>query len=487
LHLFNCYPTKSAPARPDLRSAHLLGADGLPVRGELKYSDGAVRCESRSQEALALSLLWPVRGAGLLQLETTRLPARSEPYNLHVELARHRLMRISLKREEWGLYEYPGLDEIAAEIDEAQARFIAALQAADDPAASAQLADESLALSIAASEHLADFHASIFLTRRQNASGFNGRFLGVFAEPGKDADLIGPALRKTFDFVRVPFVWREIQATEEAAEFAAVDGLVERCAKLDFGVRGGPLLNFGIRFLPDWLYLWENDYEAVAGFAREHIRKTVKRYANKVSGWVIASGLHAENVFPFTFEQIMDLTRMAAGTVRQIAPRGQVILEITQPWGEYYARNQRTIPPHLYAEMAIQSGISFDTFGLQLHFGLDAEGYHARDVFQVSTMIDRLAASHGKPIHLGLAAPAAPVAGAGFWRQEWDPQRQAEWLRTVAEIALSKPYVESVCIDALVDSDALVVPGSGVYSAEREPKPAVAALGELRGQLGKAG
>lgn len=473
----------SQPLRAtDLRSAYLVGVDGVPVRGDVQLANGLISCETRSPEALALSLLWPVDGFGRVQLETTRLPARSEPYNLHAELARHRLMRISVKREEWGLYDYPGMDHIAERIDQARERFVLSLGRAHRPEEAARLADEALALSLVASEELCQFHANVFLTRRQNAGNFSRDFLGVTVSPQLSEMALARPLARTFDFVRIPLVWRSIQTEEKELRYDAVDACLNRCSAAGLNVRCGPLLSFGVQFVPDWMYVWESDYEAIAAFAREHVRRTVQRYARQVQSWIVASGLHADNVFPFNFEQIMDLTRMAVNTTRQAAPRAHIVLDITQPWGEYYARNQRSIPPMLYAEMAVQSGINFDAFGLQILFGIDAEGYYVRDFLQVSSLIDRLA-NLGKPVHVTAAAVPSTDHAGGTWRAPWSDQTQADWLATFITIALSKPYVESVCLAGLTDSMCTGIPSGGILRDDWTEKPALERLARWRSTL----
>ncbi len=478
---------------PTLSGAYLVGADGVPARGELRISGDQILCESRNTDPLGLSLLWPVRGAtpaagGVLQLETTRLLARETPYHLHIELARQRLLRISMKREEWGLFDYSGVEPIAADIEKAQELFIAALQKADQPVEAAALADESLAASLAASEKLCQFHANVFLARRQQGGGFTRGFLGVTLPAGviKSGP---PKLREVFDFARVPFVWREIQPKEQGASYETLDAWVKALQKAGLAVRGGPLLNFGVQFVPDWMYIWENDAEAISDFALDHVRRTASRYANLIHHWVVASGLHADSVFPFTFEQIMDLTRMAASTTRQAAPKAQLIVDLTQPWGEYYARNQRTVPPLLYAEMVVQAGVSFDAFGLQLTFGMDSEGFHVRDLLQISALIDRLA-NLGKPLHItALAAPSESPAGrgrcatGGEWRGPWSEQTQAEWITACSEIALSKPFVESVCFQTLADGHASPIPSSGLLRENLSPKQVFGKLAALRSRL----
>jgi hypothetical protein len=396
-------------------------------------------------------------------------------------------MRISLKREEWGLFDYSGMDDLAREVDEARDLFIEAMIRSDDPPAAARLADQSLVRSMLASERIADFHAGVFFGRRQQSGGFPRPALGVNLPLAIGKSGVHAQLAQVFEFVHLPTVWRELQPEEQRSSFDRLDAVVKHWTKAGLAVRGGPLLNFGVQFVPDWMYLYENDYEAISDFARDQIRRTVERYADQINTWVIGSGLHADSVFSFTFEQIMDLTRMAATVVRQYSRRSHAVLEITQPWGEYYARNQRTIPPMLYAEMAVQSGAPFDSFGLQFLFGLDSEGFHLRDFLQISALIDRLA-NLGKPLHVtAVAAPSGSNAKAsstgGEWHEAWSDATQAEWLTHFCQIALSKPYVESLCLYALADGTSSSIPYAGISREDASPKPALAALDQLRKRM----
>ena len=176
---------------------------------------------------------------------------------------------------------------------------------------------------------------------------------------------------------------------------------------------------------------------------------------------------------------------MAAGLAKQLAPHSQVILDLTQPWGEYYARNQRTIPPLLYADMVVQSGVSFDAFGLEFLFGHN--GYHVRDLFKISSLIDRLA-NLGKPLHVSaLAVPsgngATQPSGGGQWHAPWSDEIQSEFVIAFLEVALSKPYVESVCLADLTDGPDLIIPTGGVLRDNLTPKAIVAKLNEFSKQV----
>jgi hypothetical protein len=250
-------------------------------------------------------------------------------------------------------------------------------------------------------------------------------------------------------------------------------------------------LAFSENNVPDWLYIWEHDFDTIRDLAFEHVKRVINRYGQYIQTWTVASGVHATNCFTFSFEQLMELTRMSAALTKQLCPRGLAILELVAPWGEYYARNQRSIPPLLYADMAVQSGVNFDAFGLQFVFGPPADGKFLRDMFQISACLDQFS-KFGKPIHItALQAPSAPVTvrgedgatvGGGEWRGAWSEQIQAEWLRRFLEVALSKPYVESVSWSGLVDHARLESPNGGLVKVDVTPKAAYRQLLALRSE-----
>jgi len=60
----------------------------------------------------------------------------------------------------------------------------------------------------------------------------------------------------------------------------------------------------------------------------------------------------------------------------------------------------------LYAEMVAQAGINFEAFGLEYEMGVPTPGGYARDLFQLSCMLDRFS-TLGRPLFVTTAtAPA---------------------------------------------------------------------------------
>jgi hypothetical protein len=245
-------------------------------------------------------------------------------------------------------------------------------------------------------------------------------------------------------------------------------------------LKGSSLLSFHERHVPDWLLSLGSDFDSIRDLAFEHARRVISRYGQYIQTWDVISGVHAHNCFNFTFEQIVELTRMAAALTKQTLPRSTVIVNLVAPWGEYYARNQRSIPPLLYADMVTQSVAHFDAFGLQFHFGPAVDGMMVRDMFQISSQLDQFARM-GKPVHItaaevpseGSAASSAPDAlrtDGGTWHGPWSESVQAEWLRQFVVTALSKPFVDSVAWHHLADHPNRVVPFGGLLRHDGSPK-----------------
>ncbi len=489
---FQAYTNGKLATELPLEGSYLVGSDGVPVHADVTFKGGEVVCAKRAQGPAGLSLAWDVQGFGRIMLETTRLPDQDKSYNLNVELARCRLMRIAQKREDWGLFDLSETEDVEAALNRARDLFIEALKV-DDPTRASQLADSSLQLSCEVGERLSLFHADAFINRRRQSAAFPRRLFGCSVDLKSVDENYRRRLLEAFDFLALPIVWRRVEPKEQQFDWGPLDKWVEWLTGQRMPVKAAPLVAFNEANIPDWLYIWEHDFETVRDLVYDHINRVAERYGNYVHSWEVISGIHADNCFNFNFEQLMELTRMAATLTKQLSPRGATIIDLVAPWGEYYARNQRTIPPLLYADMAVQSGINFDAFGLQFYFGVGRDGMFVRDLMQISAMIDRFA-QLGKPLHItAIQVPssteadqldawggAASVETGGYWHEPWTEDVQARWLRDFIRIALSKPFVESVTWRDLADSEGHYLPHGGLLNRDLSPKKAYAELVRIR-------
>jgi hypothetical protein len=184
---------------------------------------------------------------------------------------------------------------------------------------------------------------------------------------------------------------------------------------------------------------------------------------------------------------MIELTRLLVGQVKAILPGAKTLVTIKQPFGEYLAAPGNTsatsVPPMLYAEMVAQSGAQVDGFGVELVVGRPTRGRRVRDLFQISSMLDRFM-TLGKPLFItNVTCPDAhdpPADEAGRWGEPWTPQLQAAWLREVYQIALAKPYVENIAWADLVDGPHNQIPGGGLLDDLMRPKPVANTHRQLR-------
>jgi hypothetical protein len=465
--------------------AYLFGTDGISIRrARIAVNNGLVECLRPNTETAGLAMLWPVGGFGRILLPTTCLPERERPYNLNVEIARAKLMQITNRREDWSFFDsIEGMEDVSKQ---AQDLFIQAIQSGDDAANASRLADESLKRAMVYSEKLAVRHGKSLFDKRRRSHGFGRGCLGCRVDPRLiSRPQYVERLSEFFSAVTIPIQWARIEPQKGHLDFSAVDQCISLLSRRKVVIGAGPLLRFTEDQLPYWLLQAGVGFEKIRELAYQFVSKVVARYANVVHRWFVISGMNAHNQFNFSFEQILEMTRAACMSVRAAGSRAVKIIEVSHPWGEYYATTPNSIPPFVYMDMVVQSGTSFDAFGLQMRFGKDETGMHLRDMMQISSILDCFAAV-AKPLYItDVEIPgkngSGPFEGqvAGVWHQKWDQTRQSQWLNRFYKIALSKPFVEAVNYGTLVDSDDAVIANGGLLTDQLEVKDSFKTLKRL--------
>ena len=473
--------------------AMAMGPESVPVTGEVSFRDGLLLVNRKDDQPVGVALLWEVSGNDTLHLETTRLVPREKPYVLNVELARFRLMKIMQKQEDWNLFDFgKGSEKFSQRFAEAQELFSDALGKLDKPAEAAALADRSLALSVDLSEQLATYHAELLINRRRQAGAFVKHIFGCRVNSTVQNERYRETLAANFDYAIVPMGWKQLQPQENTWNTDPVDDWIESLSRKRLPAIAGPLIQLGADQVPDWMVIWEHDFDMLRELAHEYVQRVVTRYRRGVAVWNICSGVPTNGAFTLSFEQVIELTRLLVSQVKSILPNARSIVTVTQPFGDYNARGRGSVPPLQYAEFVTQAGVNFDAFGLEVEMGVPRPGSFVRDLFQFSCMLDRYGAL-GRPIFLTavgspgrwLPDPSDESEGrldpssAGQWRRQWDPDLQAEWMEAVYHVALSKPFVESIAWGNLADLHQ-TLPGGGLLDDMLRPKPAFLKLQQMR-------
>lgn len=482
---FQVFRNGKVAERFRLCGAYLFGTDGISIRRtKISFKHGVVECNKPNSETAGLALLWPISGFGRVLLPTTCLPERERPYNLNVEIARAKLMQVVNKREDWSFLD--GVEGLESISKEAQDLFIEAIQNVSDPPTASRFADESLKKAMVLSEELAIKQAeSLFDVRRRN-HGFGRGCLGCKADL---TQITNPEyvekLLEFFEFVTIPINWARVEPQKGSADFSAIDACVNVLSQKRLVLGAGPLLCFSRGYLPKWLLRSGAGFEKTRETAYHFVSQVVARYAGRVHRWNAISGLNAFNHFGFSFEQVLEMTRAATMAVKAASDRAVKIIEISGPWGEYYATTPNAIPPLVYMDMVVQSGINFDAFGLRMPMGKNESGMHVRDMMQISALLDYFAPV-AKPLYItNVEVPSKNGAGpyegkvAGVWHQEWNESRQGQWLEQLYRIALSKPFVDAVTYSNLADMQDSAIVNSGLLTEQLESKESFRGLKKL--------
>jgi GH35 family endo-1,4-beta-xylanase len=547
--MFETSPADRSHGEPGLRHAHMFGADDIPLPAEITLVGGVIRCEKRSAESAGLELQFNIdavpgsglAGIGPITIQTCLLPDRDKPYLLSLELARHRLMLILNKLEDWALFDLPPADPGLVLFERARQAFTQAVVEQGISGGTSPerpythkadaLARQALALAMEASESLTLTQARVQFSKRMSGElaqaaakisappnaltdhemaesrnallGNVGVILPTPAQVGAvvSADQFTPALQKAVqtccDFVTMPLRWVDMEPTEGRYVFSKTDRWIEwavRSARLP--IVAGPVIDLRKGNVPEWLYIWEHDYETLRELVYEHVKNLVTRYRRTVTTWTVVSGLHVSSNFTLSLEQVMDLTRLAVMVVRKLQPSAKVQVQIDHPWGEYFASSAtRAMPPMMYAEMIGQAGINPDLFALCVEMGQPEPGRSTRDLMAFSALLDRFAALE-KPLAIAaLSAPSTPpdpddlgLSGEhdpGHWRKPWSPQAQAAWMTKMFAVAASKPYVHSIAWHEMYDAPPDAGGGAGqrhdgLFDGSLHPKPALWRLAEIR-------
>ncbi|MGV6814746.1 MAG: endo-1,4-beta-xylanase [Phycisphaerales bacterium] len=504
----------TAHSLESIPGAYLIGPDSVPIAGEVVLDHGMIRCEKGTREAAALAIQVELGQARLAQLDidptietqlgiklrplgvwtlqTCLLPDRDRPYTLSIELARHRLMLFLTKLEDWQAFDIPIDDPIMLLFNRAREVFMRALVASRAQGQTIEQASGlgflALWMALEATERLAlkqsknDFSSrtsgSMYvalsedteITKRSKPILHPSRggvvlptrpALGSVVSPSMLNDQTKAAAKAACDFITLPMRWIELEPLEGEYAYGPTDRWIEwaiRTAKMP--VVAGPVIDFRPQSVPEWLYIWENDYDTLRELVYEHLKAVVTRYRRTVSRWTVCSGLHCGEHFKLDFQQMIDLTRICVLVVRKLHPRAKVQVEIVEPWGEYHTRDRRSLPPVLYAEMLTQSGIPIDSFSLRVQMWSYEPGLGTRDLMAFSAMLDQYAMLDRPLAISALGSPSGPLKPTnadqlypdpGYWRQRWTDAGQAKWMEAFGAVALAKPFVESVCWHELAD------------------------------------
>ncbi len=468
-----------------VEQAYLSGLDRIPWQVQTHYSRGLLTLERAISESATLHVPWHVPGFGRLVISTASLMERDQPYHLPLELARGKIGQVRNQLADWqsiGL-QVPGT--VLAKVEEAVWVLGRAAVTQNGVLPSAPQAEEALRLAMEAAQMLALCYTEQALAVRRRVNGKLVANLAGDLGTGLLDDNTAAQFLQTFNAAAIPFSWREIEASEDAYSWTVTDTQVEWCRAHGLAVYGGPLIQLDRQSLPDWLYVWEGDFDEVLGFVCKHVETIVTRYRGRVGVWQCAGRLNTSESLSLSEEENLRLAARVIELVRALDPSTPVVVAFDQPWAEYLNRREMDFPPLHFADALVRAGLGLSGLTLEMNVGYYPGGSLTRDPLDVSRLIDHWSLL-GVPLHVALCAPSAPHDDplarrrVGAMAEEWSARMQQSWVAQMVPLLLAKPAVQGVIWNQLRDCEPHDFPHGGLFDLRRLPKSAVRTLTTLR-------
>ena len=474
---------------PDLRKAYITGLDRTPERLTVEMRPGLMVCHRESPESGRLSVPWRVEGFGSPVLATATLAERAEPYDLAVELARGELNDLRNQAADWvqmGLKAPPELEPL---LEEARRTFARAATARDEPAEAVARAQKSLVATLKAGRVLAVAYTRQVLARRLEGGTRLPTSVGCGLNGSpKGASWSGP-LPEAINSARVHCNWALLEPAEGQFRWEEPDEQLAWARKRKLATSAGPLLEFRRGALPDWLWLWEGDFESISGMVADLVRQTVGRYKGKVSCWHVVGRPASGEILGLDEDEQIRLTVQALQAARQADPHAQLVVDLDRPWAEWMGSSPFRLGPLHLADSLARAELGLSGVGLEIAPGYTSHGSHMRDLFDFSRLLD-LFALLNLPLHVSLVAPSSaaedPNADKDFrvdlpqWPAPPDEATQRDWISEWFALAVAKPFVRNVTWLQAGDAQPHLYPHGGLFRADGSPKPSFGWLKSFR-------
>jgi hypothetical protein len=471
--------------------AYFAGVEGVPWECRNSYQDGLLSLERDTRESGNLHCPWSVPGHGEWMLSSASLMERVRPYNLPVELARGTINRL---RNQSHLWQTAGMqlgEPFLAALKQAMLEFGKAASSQSNPVLASDHADTALTHAFAALKLLGqDYTNQVLAIRRGNGVSLS-TLMGARIEAVPEGAMATSTLA-AFNTALLAPCWREIEATAGQLRWDSLDRQVQWCKDHGLRICMGPLISLDVRNVPDWLYLWEGDFEELEGYIGGFVQAVVQRYKGRIQLWDVAARMNLRGSIDFSEEERLKLVVEALQKVRALDSRTPTIVSFDQPWAEYIAREDQELSPLHFADTLARGELGLAGIGLEMNIGYTPGGTQPRDCLEVSRQLDRWT-QIGLPLCVFLTIPSSldadplaklPSRPLPLWMPSGmsarTQQATVDWL---FPLLLAKQAVQAIIWNQLRDDLPHDFPHGGLFDARRRARPALQSIIDFRRQF----
>jgi hypothetical protein len=467
------------------KNAYLSGLERVSWPVQVSLDGNELLLQRAVSDSANLHLSWPVEGSGYLTLMTGSLIERREPYLLPLELARGVVCQVRNQLADWQLIGLTVPAAVPAKIAEAVAKLSWAVISQSEPAVSAEHAEGAIQAALNAADMIAAAYTEQLLTFRRRSGGKLTSLLGANIGSTLLDDYTSRQYLNCFNAAQVPLCWREIEAVEGRFSWAVPDAQIQWCRANGLKVFGGPLLMLDPNALPDWLYLFADEFDSLLDCLSVVIREVVERYRGKVDYWICAGRVNTSEAIAISEQERLRLAAHAFELVRTLDPNTPALISFDQPWAEYMRQRESDFPPIQFADALLRAGLDMSGLMLEINAGYSPNGTMLRHPLDLNRQLDAWS-MFGLPLWLSFSAPSAYHEDSLALRRTdplattWSPASQQAWAAKTVPLALAKPAVQGVLWNQLTDSEPHDFPHGGLFNERRHAKLALRTLSMIR-------
>jgi hypothetical protein len=488
MRFFSPDPSKLTSLTVD--RAYLAGIDGIPWYSRNLCHQRQLILERPVRESGNLFIPWAVEGYGEVMLSTASLMECEKAYHLPIELARGSLNRLRALAAEAPGQGWLVPAELEANLAAASRAFIEAVTVQPQPELAAAHAEKSMAIAIPAIDALTLAQAEHLLSCRHQTTPRLSTLMAGAIDVHPSSPECEEELVRAFNSAAVTMSWRAIEENAGQFRWEDVDRRMAWARQRGLRVCLGPLLRLDRASLPDWVYLWEDDFEQLQACVYDYIHAAAQHFLGKVQIWHIAAGLNVGGELTLSEDQRLRLVVGVIDTLRRVDRQTPIVISFDQPWAEYLAKNDSELSPLHFADVLHRAELGIAGLGLELNFGYWPGGTLPRDLLEISHQLDRWS-SLGLPLLISFTAPSSATDDRQVWGKSRvafqnpeaiDGMYQRRLAQQLLTVLLAKMAVHGIIWNQLFDSEPHPFPHGGLFDGQRRPKPALAAVQELRRQ-----
>ena len=247
--------------------------------------------------------------------------------------------------------------ELEGIMGEAHHAFVKAVTGGERPEESFAAAQASLAAACAAGNFMVETYTTQVLQTRLSSTAKLPTLFGCMLDGDPK---LAPWAREwpaAFNAAQGCSPWRTLAPAEGQYSWESLDAQIAWCRRHKIQLQVGPLLDFRPRALPDWIWLWEGDFDTLLGLVVDFVRQAVTRYRGKVPVWHLIHRPACNEFLGLSEEEQIRIAARAIQVARQADPAAQFTVGVERPWAEWMGNTTYQLGPLHLADYLVRADL----------------------------------------------------------------------------------------------------------------------------------